>query len=606
MSVGAAVTINNKPIEGAVITFSLDSAKTVGSSKTAPNGIAALTFMLPNDVAKGSHTIVADVAAGSGHASGHGSGMFQVADKPVALKIVVGGKVRKGNVLELTASADENGVPVKTGDALFFIDGKYIGSAPFNDSGKSPSLKWTVPLDASVGPHKVKSEVVQAIAFPPESSKARATAETSIVVEAPVVYFEGPQLTRHHQETARFAGTLYLSKESKTPAANQDVVVSWKGIEQTCSTKSDAKGQFSCDGPAIPWSLTAGSYDVSVALKSGEKALGSASMVVASDKVPSKLKVSSQLAGSVKFPGGYEVSAQLTRESDGKGIDGREISYTANGNAVGSATTAGGWARLAFPSPQPNSGTLKVDVAFAGDNLYLPTSDSFSFSVAVDKQQAYLILVTAPTGVVGQELSFQAQLTAQPQSIPADDPVLKTIGKGPTQDMIRALSAQKGIPNQKLHFVFEGFSAEGTTGQGGVATVSVKATSATHYLRVTLNAGSTWKADEINTNVLIGPADVQLTLDPAAGNIGETVTLRAHATRTSDKGPLPYAEVTFSLSGQPLGKAKLNAMGEATLALKLTSAMGIGTHEIQLTTPKTNDYKSGSGKGTIQVGASQQ
>jgi hypothetical protein len=312
--------------------------------------------------------------------------------------------------------------------------------------------------------------------------------------------------------------------------------------------------------------------------------------------IGAKLKVSSQLFGSTKFPGGSEVSAQLTRKSDGAGIDGREVSYTVNGKPVGTATTAGGWARLAFPAPEPRPDALKVDVAFAGDNLYLPATDSLTFPLPPEKTQAYIMMVSAPAGVVGQTLSFQAKLSL----------TTSPYGNLPGFD----------FSNQKMRFIFEyidswsgkleSFSAEGTTGTDGIATASVKPRATCKSLRVRLES-SKWKADDLTTSVQIGPANVELVLDPVAGNIGQTVTLRAHATRTSDNSALSGVEVKFDLvGGQSLGKAKPDASGEATLAVKLTSGMGIGAHEIQITTPKTDQYNAGSGKGTIQIGPSQQ
>jgi len=59
-------------------------------------------------------------------------------------------------------------------------------------------------------------------------------------------------------------------------------------------------------------------------------------------------------------------------------------------------------------------------------------------------------------------------------------------------------------------------------------------------------------------------------------------------------------------TSQTLGKVKSDQSGEAILPVKLTSSMGIGAHEIQITTPKTDQYNAGSGKGTIQIGPSQE
>jgi hypothetical protein len=442
----------------------------------------------------------------------------------------------------------------------------------------------------------VTAKVAAAIAFPPEASKARATAEATLVVEAPVTYFEGANVTGYHQEPARFSGVLYISKESKTTAPNQQVVVSWDGLEGNCDATTDAKGQFSCVGSSIPASVAAGSYAVSVRLKSGEKALGSAMLMVTNDKSPAKLKIYSQIAGSSKFPGGFEVTAQLTRETDGKEIDGREVSYTVNGKSVGKATTKGGWARLAFPAPEPRPESLKVEVAFAGDNLYLPTTDTLAFPLTPKRTQAYIKMVSAPAGVVGQTLSFQAKLS-----------LVSGYGGLPGMD----------FSNAKMRFIFEyvdstgkleAFHAEGTTGADGLATAIVTPLVPCTSLRVRLES-SKWTADDLSTSVQIGRAAVALALEPAAGNIGETVTLRAHATRASDNAALSGAEITFANVGaqsNPFGKATSDASGEATLPVKLTSSMGIGAHEIQITTPKTDQYNAGSGKGTIQIGPSQE
>jgi hypothetical protein len=320
-------------------------------------------------------------------------------------------------------------------------------------------------------------------------------------------------------------------------------------------------------------------------------------LIVTNEKSPAKLKIDSQIKGSSQFPGGFEVYAQLTRETDGKGIDGREVSYTVNGKSVGKATTADGWAHLAIPAPAPRPEALKVDVAFAGDNLYIPTTDTLAFPLPAEKAQAYIKLVSAPTGVVGQTLSFQAKLSLVPGygGLPGTD-----------------------FSNQKMRFIFdyvdsktgklEAFLAEGTTGTDGLATAIVTPRQPCTSLRVRLES-SKWTADDLSTSVQIGRAAVALALEPAAGNIGDTITLRANATRTSDNAALSGVEITFAIVGaqsNPFGKATSDASGEATLAVKLTSGMGVGAHEIQITTPKTDTCNAGTGKGTIQIGSSQE
>jgi hypothetical protein len=530
MSVGAKVVRKSSddgasfstPVSGAEVSFSLDSAKPLGTAKTYPNGIATLSFQLPWDAEKGSHTLVADVAAGTGHPAGQGSGTFQVADKIVTLKLLLGGKARKGQTIALTASADEDGSPLKTGHALFFIEGEYLGSAPFNQSGTSPSLKWTIPLGVAAGSLKVTAMVANDIASPPSSSVARATAEATLEVEIPVLYFEGADVSRHRGEPAQFSGTLYLSKESKTPAPNQNVIVSWESLEGNCNAKTDAKGQFSCEGPLIPWGAAAGSHAVVVNLPSGTaygwdfqfhpvssgKVLGGASLNIVGGKTPSKLKLN--LPHSVQEGSKIQLRAKLSGPDD-EGITNRQLSFSVNGKPVAAQsgfyngiTGYGGTTQVEFMVPKPlTTGKIKVDAAFAGDDACLPSADSGTMEHFAEKKQAYIKIISAPNGMVGQELTFQAHLSSFPH----------TPG--------HFLENVNGIADQPLNFLFDYYDAlkhstevlvhKGTTGPDGMATVSVKVDRISKHLEVRLadEGGGEWSAEKAETSLNIHPANVE-------------------------------------------------------------------------------------------------
>ncbi|HTS03580.1 MAG TPA: Ig-like domain repeat protein, partial [Thermoanaerobaculia bacterium] len=110
---------------------------------------------------------------------------------------------------------------------------------------------------------------------------------------------------------------------------------------------------------------------------------------------------------------------------------------------------------------------------------------------------------------------------------------------------------------------------------------------------------------EVTHAVSIGPSGVDVSVPDRSGAIGRTVSLQAHVARSSDGSPRASTKVVFEIGGNPAGADVTNASGDATVSVKLISAMGIGRHAVTARTGGDPDYKAGSGSGTITIGASE-
>ena len=161
-SVGQPITLAarlSRPDTGAVLpgktlTFTVDGVA-VGSSVTAANGYATLTYVIPDTATVGSHPIVASFAGDSvdNPASGTSTLTVSKASTRIAVAHVSG---RRGTSVMLTAtltrSTDKGVLAGET--VTFSVDGTSVGTGTTDSTGVA-QVSYAIDPAASVGSHTV-------------------------------------------------------------------------------------------------------------------------------------------------------------------------------------------------------------------------------------------------------------------------------------------------------------------------------------------------------------------------------------------------------------------------------------------------------------------
>lgn len=158
--------------------------------------------------------------------------------------------------------------------------------------------------------------------------------------------------------------------------------------------------------------------------------------------VMTKAKTALTLAGNkvTTSASPFEVygTVYLTRVTDGTPIDGRLLTVTIQGQNVGSLTThtqgasGSGMSQFSVQSPEPSA---QGQVSFAGDNLYLPSNVSFSFSIPVK--------VTTPVLTIPIEASYAHMTFGDETTIPV---TLETDHHGPIAGRNVQVTLSTGSP----------------------------------------------------------------------------------------------------------------------------------------------------------------
>ncbi len=280
------------------------------------------------------------------------------------------------------------------------------------------------------------------------------------------------------------------------------------------------------------------------------------------------------------------VWGKLTRITDGAGIHGREISMTVNGKSAGKVTTSNGGFTFAYPVPKPFPSKATVQAQFEGDVLYAATAANTEFSVKGPVKPAVLIWEGAK-GKLGETVTLKARLTEAPLGI----------GKG-IEGIVVRFWMDRG-PRWGPPHVPQINLCQGTTNSAGSASCSVKLNapvlSYTAYAHADVDT-NVWNVTKLSDPVIdLDKASVHLALTgPSTAHIGQSISLKARLTRTTDGSPIKG--VTVSL---PPGKTT-DDNGEAAFSFAVPSG-GTGPRPFKVKFLGNDNYNPGEGSVTINV-----
>jgi hypothetical protein len=301
------------------------------------------------------------------------------------------------------------------------------------------------------------------------------------------------------------------------------------------------------------------------------------------------------------YGGTANLTATLTQTSGGAGVSGKTISFTLNGNSVGTANTdANGVATLNNVSLSGiNAGSYPNAVAasFAGDSGFITSNGSGALEVS---KAAATISLNNLTGHIYNGSAKSATATTDPLGLSAVSITYDGSATAPTNAGSYAVVASLTNDN------YQATDATGTLVIGKAdQVISWTAPAGIVY-------GTALSATQLNASVTTG--DGALTYSPAAGevlNAGNGQTLRVDAAETTNYNSA-FATVTIDVAkadqviawnnptaityGTALGNDQLNASlttgdGALTYSPAAGTILNAGSQTLRVDAAETTNYK---------------
>ena len=277
------------------------------------------------------------------------------------------------------------------------------------------------------------------------------------------------------------------------------------------------------------------------------------------------------------------LSAILTRQDTGAFLQGKTVTFSIAGAAIGTGTTfSRGDAYLNYAIPAGTAaGTPTVTATFAGDAGDSPSNGANTLTVAI---LPTVLTISNATGATGGPAVMKATLLYQLDSKP--------------------------VVNQMVKFAVAGqtLTTTGTTDSTGTATASFPIKSGTgtgSYLITGTFAGDPADAaSSAMANLTVTTVPVVMTVPTITAAAGTNTTLTATMTRSDTGAGLGNFTVTFKVGASTVGSATTASNGSANYHNYPVSGTMAGNNTVTATFAGTAPlYPSASGSGTLKVTA---
>lgn len=273
------------------------------------------------------------------------------------------------------------------------------------------------------------------------------------------------------------------------------------------------------------------------------------------------------------------LSAQLTQNIDGYPATGKTVAFSVAGaNARSAVIDVNGNASVSYTIPESvGTGAKTISASFAGTPTYGASTGSASLTVS--KGDASLLLPNA-TGAIGQTIDLVATLT-------------KSIGGAPISGATVTF---------KVAGASVGHATTDSTGSAHLA-YTVPEVSAIGTLALTASSAATslYQAASASATLTVTKAATTAKAATVGGFRGDTVTLSATLTRSTDLAPLAGRTISFYLGATKLASGVTDSSGTAQTSYTISASAAIGT--ISYTAKFAGDakHKASSGSGKIYV-----
>lgn len=293
--------------------------------------------------------------------------------------------------------------------------------------------------------------------------------------------------------------------------------------------------------------------------------------------VPTSLAVSNA-SGSIGQT--VPLTATLTNAVDNSVLASTSISFSIDGNDVGSATT-------------DSNGVATVNVpllaTYGAGSHTITAYKSYDYQYADAIAYGTLTIAKAKTAVSG---------------FPRKGRIGDTIS---LISRLRRTTDSAYLSGQTITFKIEGnVIGTGTTDASGLASLS-------YTLPESLGAGvhkvygefagdSNYGASSGFGYLTVSAGLTVMKTSAAGGRIGQTVALTANLTRKSDSTGLSGRTVTFAIGTTTLGSATTDASGAATLNYTIAESLGTGSKTFTAAFAGETNYASSKASSTLTIG----
>ncbi|NUQ70429.1 MAG: Ig-like domain repeat protein, partial [Chthonomonadales bacterium] len=352
------------PVSGRTVAFLVDGSA-AGSAGTNASGIASVSYVIPVGPGPGSRTIQADFAGDAVYTSSTDTDTLTVQKADTTLAVsAAAGAFNDTVTLSAVLSRTTDGALLAGKLVAFSVEGTGVGDGTTDGSG-SASVTYTIPEAQGRG-----SKTIGA-AFAGDADHNATSGSGSLTVTG------WPATLAVQDAAGSVAGTVTLSAlltrtDNAAPLAGRTVTFTVQGTAAG-SGVADASGLAS-SSYVIPDTIGSGALNLEAAFAGDaahEPTTDTGTLTVT--KVGTSLYVpprTGTITESVALRG------YLSRPVDGAWVQGRTISFSIDGTAVGSAVTNGsGRAELNW-TISSGAATRTIAGAFTGDGSYTGSSGS--------------------------------------------------------------------------------------------------------------------------------------------------------------------------------------------------------------------------------------
>jgi sugar lactone lactonase YvrE len=543
------------------VTIASDGTQ-IGTATLDANGNATFST---NSLPIGTHTITVTYPGDSVHEKGTQT-YTQVVLPPTQIQLTSstpGNTAVYGTNITFTATfTGESGGPIPTGSVTFTANNQtYV--APISPSGVATVSINNLP----VGTDAVTASYAGDTNNPPSNASLN---EVITAIQTTL------QLMASNTAPTYGSDVIFTATITPTPTGTGSESVAFYD-SASCTGALLGTGTVGSGQAAITTNQLPAGTDTICAKYSGDSIDAAATATVT--VTVAKLQPSMALTASPASPSLAGTPLTFTATLTGSSTPpSGQVTFTANGNAFGSAVTlVHGVATLSGVSLPP--GAYTVAASYAGDSNNLSATASIPYS-STQAQTAVAITPNPAAGIAGIPDSLTARVT-----------VTSSVG----------ITGSGGIPTGTVQFYSNGTALGAPqTLVNGVASFATPAFDPGTYAITAAysgdknNAGSNSASDPLT--VVQAKTSVALTSSSPNNTSVATEPVTFTATvKNQDGGPVPSGNVIFSDGGTALATVALNGSG---VAIFTTSNLTVGTHSIVAAYASSTD-DAGSQSNTV-------
>ena len=251
---------------------------------------------------------------------------------------------------------------------------------------------------------------------------------------------------------------------------------------------------------------------------------------------------------------------------------------------------------------QANATKLNSTLADANSKVKNLTAELGEAQANATKLQGELEVANDKAGNLTAQLG-EAQKQIQTLSaelisttVAANNLNIKALTSGNIQVTLKANGT--ALANKTVNVIINGVTYNGTTGEDGVANISVKFASAgTYYATVTFAGDDTYKSSISTSKVVVSKKATKITA-PKKTFKAKTKTKKVKITLKSGSTVLKSKKITLKVNGKTY-TAKTNSKGVATIKVTKLTKKGTFTYTVKFAGDKA--YKAITKKGKITI-----